>query len=123
MTDLLFIDDGYTHEACLAAVPGLHAALVFTYRPMTHEARDQVAQAVARQTSGTTATELLAHAIAAHVTTWNASCEVSADEIQKLVPGLFDKVYAILAGARPSDPLPDTGQVPEAYQAEADLKN
>ncbi|QDU75433.1 hypothetical protein Pan97_24650 [Bremerella volcania] len=123
MNHLLFNDDGYTHEACITAEPGIHDALTFTYRPMTQEECDLVSQAIARQTSGASATRLLAQTIAVHVTSWSMPREISTDEIKQLVPSLFDKLYATIAGKRPSDPLPDTGQVPEAYREGVDLTN
>lgn len=123
MNHFLLIDDGYTHEAYLAAVPGVHEALTITFRPMIREERDLAAQATSRQTSGAAATDLLAQAIAAHVTTWSEPQAISAEVIQKLAPELFDKLYATIAGKRPSDPLPEIGQAPEAYDEAADLNN
>jgi len=123
MTNYLLLDDGYTHEACVAEAPGVHAELVFTYRPLIREERALVAEATRQQTNSTSATKLLAETIAAHLTTWTLPHDISADAIGQLVPDLFDKLYAILAGTRPSDPLPGSGLVPIAYDEGADLKN
>lgn len=123
MKNLPWLDDGYTHQACIAAVPGQHDTLVFTYRPLISEQRSYIAAAIAQQTSVNAATEILAQAIVTQVTTWNRSTALLVDHVTKLTPSLFDKLYATIAGVRSSDPLPTTGCVPEAYREGADLKN
>lgn len=123
MTNLLLSDDGYTHDACIAATPDIHSALVFTYRPIMHDERELVVEAIARQTTAKSATDLLAQVIAVHVTSWNLACDISPDEIKQLPPELFDKLYATITGMRASDPLPDTGQRPTPYDEQADLNN
>ncbi|PQO33330.1 hypothetical protein C5Y96_10790 [Blastopirellula marina] len=123
MNNLIFIDDGYTHEACIAEVSGIHGTLCITYRPMTHEERDQVAQSLVRETSGKSATDVLAQAIASHLSTWNIPLEIKTQNVKKLMPSLFDKLYATICGSRPSDPLPHSGQQPESYREGDDLKN
>ncbi|MFN3151385.1 hypothetical protein [Bremerella sp.] len=123
MNHLPFNEDGYTHDACIAAVPGIHSALVFTYRPITRDERELVAEAIAQQTTAKSATELLAQVIAVHVTSWNLASEITPDAIKQLPPELFDKLYATITGMRASDPLPDTGDQPNAYDEQADLNN
>ncbi|MEW4564717.1 hypothetical protein AB1K70_19410 [Bremerella sp. JC770] len=119
----LLNDDGYTHEACIAASTGIHDALTFAFRPILYEERQRIAQAIRRQADSKSATNLLAEVIAAHLVAWNLSSEITADAVQQLVPALFDKVYATLAGARSSEPLPTTGRAPEAFDEQADLNN
>lgn len=118
-----FIDDGYTHEACLQESPGVHDQVVFTFRPIPHEQQALIAQAVARHTSAAAATELLAEVIAAHLTSWNLPSDITANVVNSLAPPLFDKLYATITSQRASDPLPTTGHVPDAYREEADLNN
>lgn len=117
------IDDGYTHEAYIAAVPGMHDAVACTFRPIPHHQQQRIALAVARCTTAAAATELLGNVIAAQVIRWNLPGEITAQELATLAPPLFDKLYAILTSQRASDPLPTTGHVPEAFREEADLHN
>ncbi len=112
------IDDGYTHEACLA-----DAKLQFTFRPIPHEMREVIAAAVARQTEAVAATHLLAQTMARHLVTWNLLEVINADAITQLATPVFDRLYETIAGARPSDPMPGTGQLPVRYNEGADLKN
>lgn len=123
MSNLLLIDDGYTCDACISQVDGIHGTLEFTYRPMTHEERDQVARALAAQNNAKSATEILAKVIAEHVTGWNIPADISIANVKRIVPNLFDKLYSVVAGSRPSDPLPASGDKPEGYDEGKDLKN
>ena len=109
MTD--FIDDGYTQEGYIASVEGVHGSLSFTYRPLIVEQRDAIDDVTIRQ-GGAKGSRACAAALAQQVSKWDL-CKGNAEPVQiesanltKVRPALFDKLYAIVAGRRPSDPRP-----------------
>lgn len=119
---LYFIDDGYTEQARIAEDEGIHGELLFSFRPMTHDQREQVAGKLSSRKASETVTIIMARAIAHHVTEWNIELERTVANICRLRPALLDKLYAVVAGLRKSDPLP-TGETPAGYDEGADLKN
>lgn len=120
--NLYFIDDGYTCDACIAEVDGIHGELVFSYRPMTHDEREQIAQRLSELPKGQTSTRVLAEAIAHHVVKWNIPLDLTGEKVARLLPALFDKIYAVIAGMRKSDPLPG-GKTPGEFDEAKDLGN
>lgn len=109
---MLFIDDGYTRRAYIAARPGVHGALEIVYRPMLAEERDTLYAAVERK-QPREQVRMIAIAIAERVESWSAAdVAVSADNVRRLQPALFNRVYNLINGSLGSDAYPD-GSMPD----------
>lgn len=107
-----YFHDGYTQRALIAAVPGLHGALRFTYRPALIEERSQLYDSAGR---------LNAHRFDCHVAefltqkivAWdlvNAQRQpvpTSAEALLRIQPELFIKLNRIVLGTAASDVDPD----------------
>jgi hypothetical protein len=124
MTTLAYIPDGYTEDGFIAAEPGIHPAVHFSYRPMLHEEVVQVDVEAARKNGSN---QPAARALAEKIVQWDITdpkgqpLAVGFEVLTKLRGKLFLKLWAIVAGFRASDDAPasETGQA----KLEADLKN
>lgn len=117
MDHFLPIDDGYTEDGFIAAVPGLHPELRFTYRPVRREERATWGRGLegcnpAAQTRKTN--ELLAK----HVASWSAVAPITAENVGRLRQTLFDKLFAVVMQERASDF--DANRPAEERAADAD---
>lgn len=120
-TQLYFIDDGYTQTGHIQAAEGLHGAVTFQFRPMLYEQRQRVSEMLRAATTDE-ATHVLAAAICQQVLSWNLPRELKPANVRRLRPKLLDRIYLIVAGHEPSDPLP-SGQPVETFDEIADAKN
>jgi hypothetical protein len=124
MTTLAYIPDGYTEDGFIAAEPGIHPAVNFTYRPMLHEEVVQVDVEAARKSGSNLPA---ARALAEKLVEWDIvdhkgkPLTIGFEVLSKLRGKLFLKLWAIVAGFRASDDKPanETGQA----TLENDLKN
>jgi hypothetical protein len=103
-----YFHDGYTERAWIAAVPGLHGALRFSYRPALIEERSQLYDA---------AGQLNAHGFDCHVARFLAQKIVAwdlvdahgqpvptaAETLLRIQPELFIKLNQIILGVTASD--------------------
>lgn len=126
-----FIPDGYTRRGYIAAIPSLHGAIRFEYRPLLPRERNSINQAVRREK--TEKTDVLeSAAVAKQLLSWDCvypddgpdaslrgqSMPITAANVQRLVPYLFDKLFMIIAGMDASDPDPDApGDEQDNYAA------
>lgn len=103
-----YINDGYTEEGFVAAVPGLHGELRFTFRPFTVEERAQVTNGL-RNVQPHLHNRKYAIEAAKKITAWSLRdgadkpVEVKADTVYAIRPALFDRLIDILLGYKPSD--------------------
>jgi len=121
-----YFDDGYLQQGYVAAVPRLHGALRFTFRPTLVEERSHLVDA-ARQLQSAAYDRHAAQFTAAKLVSWDlrdsAGDEVpfSAEALLRLQPELFVKLHRTVAGWLPSDVDPawdDETRLP-ALDAEA----
>lgn len=112
MNDLTFIPDGYEMDGEVPAVKGLHGGFKFRYRPTTADEQDELraknaGQDVAKQNAATRA------AIAAKLVSWEIKTPdgqevpVSVDNLKRLHPAVYDRLYWIVCEGEP-DGLPPT---------------
>ncbi|RCS43936.1 hypothetical protein DTL42_18290 [Bremerella cremea] len=118
---LYFIDDGYTQSGHIQASAGLHGAVSFQFRPMLYEQRQRIAEML-RAAANDEATQVMVAAICQQVLSWNLPRELKPANVRRLRPKLLDRIYLIVAGHEPSDPLP-SGQPLETFDELADAKN
>lgn len=108
-----FIDDGYTRDGRVNPVPGLHAGLVFTFRPALPEARHAFQLKRDRaQTAGDEGayTANVADTVAGHVASWVAPekfREVSPANVRRLHPAVLAAVLDQVLGYEAPDALAD----------------
>lgn len=104
------IDDGYTQEAFIDAVPGVHGTLKFTYRPMLPEEVEELAYRVNKFASEPRkSTACICKAIEDHLESWDAKDSNGADveptlnNIRRLRYPLLGAVRYIIEGLRAGD--------------------
>lgn len=101
--------DGQNRSASIRAVPNLHDALSFRYRPLMPEEVEELEGAVAETKNRKQSIAILAAAIAGKIVDWSEvdadgkSIPVSADAIRHLLYPVFNKLYRIVAGLQPGD--------------------
>ncbi len=110
-----FINDGYTITATINARPGLHGALTFTYRPATLEERET--EYSSRGNTARAAVGSMTRLMAGKIQSWSLEgVEITAGNLVRLKPSLFDRVFAIVVGLAADD----SGQ---RVDVEAEAKN
>jgi hypothetical protein len=103
-----FIDDGYTREE-LILESKRHPAVRIVYRPMLHGERNRVVlrtlQLSEKGERGIEeAARLVAESLARHIVWWDVSdgsgalVPATAENMSRLEPNLFEKVYSAVAG-------------------------
>lgn len=107
-----FIREGEVEAGYIAAVPRLCDAVRFRYRPMRHAERSIIQDEVEKAKGGQ-ASRVKAKALAEFITEWDVKdqsgevVEISAANVARLRPPLFDALFAICEGRIPSDPDPE----------------
>lgn len=119
------IRDGYTRPGFIAARQYLSPAVRFKYRPMLVAERDAINSAVNKMTAEQSAATS-AQAMAARIVEWDVRdganpAPISAANILRLEPGLFNTLYLIIAGAIASDPDPKWSDSEASAEASAAL--
>ena len=108
MSSLSYIHDGYTQDGYIAAVPRLHGALRFAYRPTLVEERSQLVDVASRLRAQLYDRHLAAF-VADKLISWDLSdgsgvdVPVAAESILRLQPELFAKLHRIVLGRAASD--------------------
>lgn len=104
-------DDGYTEDAYIAAVPGIHGAFRFKYRPMLIEEQSALSFA-GREMKPAAYDQKCGKEMAAKLVEWSL-CDkrgepvpVSVRAVLMLKPRLFNRLFAIVLGNDASDPDP-----------------
>lgn len=112
-----YIDDGYTEDGYIAAAPGFHGPLEFTYRPALAETRDKLNRAGQADVAKghKEARDELAQLIKKWSLVDRAGAEVKCTpaNLARLRPMLQDKLYGIVTGQIASDKQ-DTDQPSDA---------
>lgn len=116
MSDPTVYRDGYTRPFRIKAVKGLHGELTGTHRPCVPAERDRMLNVAKKgdpDKTNAAATKLLAD----RVVGWNAThvdeggieqqTPVSAYWIAHMQPTLYDRLYWIVLGQDPGDPIED----------------
>lgn len=99
------LDDGYTESGYIAALPGLHGEVSFTFRPLTHAQRNAINGKIRDKQSGGE-TDLIAAALAKFVKSWSLGQPITKAQVAQLRPVLLERMFAIVAGYAPSDTKP-----------------
>jgi hypothetical protein len=123
MSASVFID-GQTRAGYIAAVPGLHGALRFGFRPMTFEQVELAEDALGKQKTVPKRVAVVQGIIATQLTDWDA-VDANGSEtrhgspavLSKLHPLVVNRLYAILTGRQASDPLPDGERSDDEHDA------
>lgn len=113
-------------KAYINKIDGLYPALSFSRLPMTYEEREKTEAAINEQHQIPRKCQVIFAAIKNKLVEWDArpahQCDVedtdsretplplSLQSIKSLEPRLIDKLYLILVGKLPSDPLPDASE-------------
>ncbi len=103
-----FIDDGYTEPGNIDADPGIHGPLKFEYRPMVPAVQGRLLEKKGSDEFNAMTCRLLGgkDALLKSWTLVNSKKEpvvISEANLARVRPGLFDKLWQIIAGIRASD--------------------
>jgi len=107
------IADGYTREAFIAAEPNLHDSLRFRFRPLLPEQADIFTREDFKSRPPRQSVLMVASAIKSQLVEWSEvdgqgkPLPLSAENIARLPWRLFNRLFNVVAGFIPSDPLPD----------------
>jgi hypothetical protein len=107
MSDPTYIPDGYTRKGLIAAVPGLHGALKFEYRPLLRDERE----ALYRESNKRSPAEfngLIRKMLVKQLVSWDAKHDekelpIDNETLRRLQPALSTKLENIVAGYSPTD--------------------
>lgn len=116
-----FVGDGYEVPRFIRGEARLYPNVELTVRIMQLTERSQWAAEQSRATEGEQ-TEITSRWLADRIIKWSLPVKPTAENVGKLVPALYDRIFAIVWGVSGGDPLPGTGKAPEANQ-EADAGN
>ena len=106
------IQDGYTRDGYIAAVPRLHEELEFRYRPMWGGRPQVFASPTFRAQTPEVQAEMEAAAIVEHLVSWGevdakgASLPIDANHVKRLPVPMRQMLLNIIAGYVPSDIRP-----------------
>lgn len=113
LTSLSYIPDGMTLDGYIAADPGVHGELHFSYRPLLPRHYRALQEQMDKLKSDK-ATELIATVMASQIVSWSLThpmngkpIEVTPAECERMQNTLFTRVYLVLAGVRASDAVPE----------------
>ena len=119
----LIPDDGYTEPGFVAARPGLHGELQFTFRPLLIQDQAKWVKG-ADSMQAAVWNQQCARLMAERIKSWSlctkdGSCvPINAASILRLKPALFSRLYGILLGTEPSDIDPSWEESQLATEAE-----
>jgi len=122
--DPVFIDDGYTEAGYIAAVPGLHGALRFKFRPMTRMERMGNLSRLSKCRDDEQAEQKAVEFLAKRILEWDAGRPVTVAALKGLHPELLTRLAQVVNSFSPSDPDPESAEPPATDETrEADAKN
>lgn len=109
-----YIPDGYTQRGFIKAQPGLHGDFRFEFRPMTVEDRAVVFEKKLLERPQEEQDRMAAKAMTSRITSWGlvnadgGSVKVSTENLLRLKPALFRRLFDMVAGFDGGDPDHDT---------------
>jgi hypothetical protein len=104
-----YIDDGYTEEGKIAAEPGIHGPLTFEYRPMIPSVQGRLMDVRGSSDKFVDLAAKLLCGKDGHLKAWSLvnkkkeAVEINEENLKRVRPSLFDKLWQIVANVRPSD--------------------
>lgn len=107
-----FLRDGYTEPGFIAAVAGLHGTLAFEYRPTLPEQQSDLIS-TADSLKAAAYDRKCADFIAKHLVSWDLKDDkgqavpVSAVNVLRLRPKLYNRLYHIVLGLGATDINPE----------------
>jgi len=108
------IQDGYTKDGYIGAVPNLHDEVKFKYRPMLAEQVESLSAAVEKAEPAKAAL-LVASSMCKQLTEWsetfsapeNLPAAINLENVRRLHPLVLAKLRRIVEGISPGDLPPD----------------
>lgn len=125
---LNYIPDGYTETGYIAEVPRIHGEVRFTFRPMLNEERAIVYGRRAKELSPRELEQQFAAEIVARVNEWSlvqddgSPLAITRENVLRLKPMLFQRLFQIVAGSDASDVDPTWPQEAKAEVADAKIE-
>lgn len=109
--DLCFIEDGYSRETTIPAVPGLHPALSVRFRPALAEVRFEYLRA--NDLNAKEQVARVAKVLKAHLESWDAkkrdggTADITEALLARLHPALLQRLLDLVLGYSPADQATD----------------
>lgn len=107
-----FIADGYEKDCYIEGKPNLYPSCRFTIRPMTTIDRSGLHNRL-KNSTGVTVEYEAASCVVKHLSGWNLTngdgntAKIDRDQILKLQPAMFARIYDCVLGHDGGDPDPD----------------
>lgn len=120
-----FIEDGYSQPFRINGVPGLHPGLSGTHRPMLPDERDTMYEKALAKKTRVEQNAIYRRVVKGKILDWDAQDAqgkkqpVSEHALRYLFPALWDKLFAVMTGERPSD-LSEEAKSPEGEDDDLD---
>jgi hypothetical protein len=124
-----YIHDGYTLAGYIAAVPRLHPALRFVYRPMLTQNRSVVYRQIEQTNDARKEESIAAATIKSQLVSWDmtdhrgAGVPLEVPHILRSQPMMFQRLFRIVTGSGPSDEDPEAAADEQAEDAEQSLQD
>ncbi len=122
-----FIPDDYNETAYIKETPGIHNAVRFTFRPMLSEERTVIFRKV-DSISPEKIDALYVSAMARRIHEWSIKdaagnpLPVTAENLRRLKPALFFRLWMIVAGMEPPDVDPEAKPAETLAQVDTELQ-
>lgn len=106
-------DDGYTEKGYIAKRPGLHGPVRFTFRPASILEHGQVTSKEATELGAEEYNRNSAEFVVAKLQEWSLlngeqkALAIDFENVWKLKPAVFNRMFGIIAGWDPSDIDPE----------------
>lgn len=116
-----FIGDGYEVDRYIRPKARVYPAVRLTVRLIETSERTRWSTELDRAGEDERLS-LTAEWMAKRIVTWSLGAKPTVENIMRLAPALFDRIFAVIWGEDGGDPLPETGKTPE-NDREADAGN
>lgn len=125
-----FISDGYTQDGYIAAERGLYEDFNFEFRPMTRTEIAILSKDILKESNPQQQEFIAAKTVRKHIMSWDLKDErdeivsLNTENIRRMHPMLFSRVYQILQGNDVGDVKPnDSDSQNSTTLLESDSKN
>jgi hypothetical protein len=116
-----FIGDGYEVERYIRGEARLYPSVRLTVRVMQPNERSKWAAEQGRAAEEEQ-TEITSRWMAERIVKWDLQEKPTQENVSRLIPALYDRIFAVIWGLSGGDPLPGTGKTPSSDQ-DADAGN
>ena len=97
-----FIDDDYTEKHLIRGEEGLYPSVWITFRPLTKAEVSQWSQEIEGK-KASDVSKITARWVNEHIIDWDLERKTNSEDILKMKPALFDRIFSLLWGYAAGD--------------------